>query len=263
MLPAAIIIFREMFEIVLIVGIVLAATKNLPDRTKWIFGGFGLGLAGSAAIALFTDKISDFAEGLGQEYFNAIVLFTAAFLIGWTVLWMAKHGRGIKTHFNKVGQKIAEGNLPYFSLSLAIALAIWREGAEIVMFVYGMMASGQPASDIALGALTGGTAGLLVGLLVYFGLLKIPPKYFLRVTATILILLVAGMVSGGVKYLIAAGLLSGLSDVVWDSSWLLPEKSVVGQAFHALLGYTDQPMLAQLLAYVGTVGVLVGLVRRN
>jgi high-affinity iron transporter len=253
MLASAIIIFREMFEIVLIVGIILAATKSLEGRMKWILSGLGLGLAGAALIALFIDKISEVAEGLGQEIFNAAVLYSAAFLIGGTVLWMVKHGREIRSHFNHIGQNIFEGKLHFFSLSMAIALAIWREGAEIIMFIYGMIASNQPVINITLGAAGGGLAGLIVGLLIYFGLLKIPTKYFFRVTTGILVLLVAGMVSGGTGYMISAGIFTHMTSTAWDTSEYLSQTSIAGQALHALLGYSEQPAILQVILYVLTI----------
>ena len=79
MLQIAIIVFREILEIALIVGILTAATKEIPGRTRWIVGGLSLGVITSAIIALFTDKISDSLDGMGQEFFNGLILIAAAF----------------------------------------------------------------------------------------------------------------------------------------------------------------------------------------
>ena len=106
MLSSAIVVFREVFEIVLIVGIVLAATREMPHRAKAVLLGFGGGLAGSALVALFTGAISGFAQGLGQEYFNAAILFTAAGFIGWTLLWMKRHAKEMRQNFEKIGKEM-------------------------------------------------------------------------------------------------------------------------------------------------------------
>jgi high-affinity iron transporter len=261
MLTSAIIFFREVFEIVLIVGIVLAATRGLPGRSKWIYLGFAGGLVGSALVALFTESISNFADGLGQEIFNAAILFTAALFIGWTVIWMKRHAREMKAHFTKVGEAVAAGDIPSYSLSLVIALAILREGSEMVLFSYGMLASGQSAFNLITGAIIGLAGGLVVGGLLYLGLLKISPRYFLQFTSWLLVLLVAGMMSQGVGLLIAAGYFENFSSIVWNSSWLLADDHILGESLGVLIGYTSRPAEAQLLVYAATFAVLLGLMK--
>ncbi len=256
MLSSAIVIFREVFEIVLILGVVIAATRGIPHSKKAV--GFGLvgGVAGSALVALFTDAISELAEGMGQEVFNALILFTAAFFIGWTVLWMKSHAHEMKARFTEVGQAVSEGRLPFISLSLIIALAVLREGSEIVLFTYGMMAAGEPVLSLAAGSLIGIVSGLAVGLLLYKGLLKLSMRHFFSVTSWLLVFLVAGMMSQGVGFLVAAGAFENFSYIVWDSSWLLHEGNILGESLKTLIGYTARPTAAQLAVYVLTLGTL-------
>lgn len=261
MLPSALVFFREVFEIVLIVGIVLAATRGLPGRDKWIYLGFAGGVAGAAVVAFFTESISNLADGVGQEIFNAAIMFAAALFIGWTVIWMKRHAREMKSHFTKVGNAVAAGDIPSYSLSLVIALAILREGSEIVLFSYGMLAGGQSVATLALGATLGLTAGLIVGVLFYLGLLKISPRYFLQITSWLLILLVAGMMSQGVGMLIAAGYFENLSSTAWNSSWLLTDEHIAGQSLGVLIGYTSRPAEAQVITYALTLTILLGLTR--
>lgn len=257
MLSSAVIFFREVFEIVLIVGIVLAATRGLPGRMKWIYAGFAAGIAGSALVAVFTDHISEMAEGLGQEIFNAAILFTAALFIGWTVIWMQRHAREMKAHFTRVSEAVKAGDVPSYSLALVIALAMLREGSEMVLFSYGMLASGQPLSALLGGAAIGLCGGLVLGFLLYKGLLTISPRYFLRVTGALLMLLVAGLMSQGVGMLIAAGYFEDMSATAWNSAWLLSEDGFIGQTLGVLVGYTARPSYAQLGIYVATLTVLL------
>jgi len=257
MLSSAIVVFREVFEIVLIVGIVLAATKGVPGRNKAIFAGFGLGLFGSLIVAFFTGQIANMAEGMGQEYFNAGILFTAAIFIGWTLLWMKKHGCEMKGKFEKIGRDVMNGNTPFFALSLVIGLAILREGSEVALFTYGMLAAGQSVSAVIIGSMIGVVGGSVVGIGLYMGLIKLSMKVFFQVTGALLMVLVAGMMSQGIGYLSAAGAFESLSFTVWDSSWLLSESSVIGESLSALAGYTARPTAIQLMVYAGT---LIGLV---
>jgi high-affinity iron transporter len=261
MLSSALVVFREVFEIALIVGIVLAATAGIPQRNKAIYIGFAGGLLGSLLVAFFTGKISSMADGLGQEYFNAGILFTAAVFIGWTLIWMKKHAREMKAHFSRVGHAVAEGKLPFLSLSVIIALAVLREGAEIALFTYGMLATGQSATSLAIGSLIGFAGGAVIGILFYLGLIKLSTRIFFQVTSWMLVFLVAGMASQAIGFLTAAGAFESLSFIVWDSSWLLTEHGFIGGSLKALLGYTAQPSAIQLITYALTLGVFIMLMR--
>ncbi len=258
MLPSAIVVFREVFEIVLIVGIVLAATREMPGRLNALLIGLGSGLLGSALVAAFTGKISSYAEGMGQEYFNAGILLVAAGFIGWTVLWMKKHARHMKRHFEDVSRAVSEGTATSLALSAVIALTMLREGSEIVLFTYGMLASGQPPAAILAGSTLGMLAGLVVGGLLYFGLIKLSVRVFFHVTSWLLVLLVAGMVSQAFGFLVAAGAFENMSATIWDTSWILSEHGLFGQSLGTLVGYTARPTIIQLIMYVLTLVTLVG-----
>jgi high-affinity iron transporter len=81
-------------------------------------------------------------------------------------------------------------------------------------------------------------------------------------TTTVLItLLAAGMAAQAVAFLERANWLTRLDTVVWDSGWLLSDKSIAGRTMHTLIGYTDQPTEMQLLVYLGVLVVTVMLMR--
>lgn len=257
MLSSAIVVFREVFEIVLIVGIILAATKDMPGRMRPILLGVFGGVLGAVMIAVFTDKISSLAQGVGQEYFNAGVLFTAAAFIGWTVLWMKKNARHMKKHFTDVGNAVTSGKAPLMALATIIALAILREGAEIVLFTYGMLASGQSPLSIGIGGAMGMIGGVVVGTMLYLGLINLSLKVFFQVTSALLVLLVAGMMSQAFGFLVSAGAFEGLSQTVWDSSFLLNDDGLIGKSLGTLVGYTSHPTAIQLIAYLLTLAFMV------
>jgi high-affinity iron transporter len=257
MLSSAIIVFREVLEIVLIVGVVLAATRGMQKQGLAITLGVSGGILGAVIIAFFTDSISDVAEGMGQEMFNAMILFTAAGFIGWTVLWMKSHASEMRARFTKVGKDVVDGKSSYLVLSAIIALAVWREGSEIVMFSYGMLASGSSVANLLAGASLGLLGGLVVGALLYLGMIKMPMKLFFQITTTLLILLVAGMISQGFGFLVATGAFENLSNIVWDSSWLVSERNFFGETLKVLVGYTARPTTIQLIVYFLTIGIFI------
>ena len=257
MTASLLIVFREVLEAALIVSIVAAVTKGVPDRTRWVLGGIGAGIAGSLLVALFANQIADMAQGMGQEIFNASVLFAAVLLLSWHNVWMAKHGREIAAHVGSVGEKVKDGAEPMYALAIVIAVAVLREGSEIVLFMYGIAAGGSSAADMMLGSAFGLAAGVALGAILYFGLLKIPLRYFFSVTSWMILLLAAGMAANGAKYLAQADVLPSLGYGIWDTSWLLDEGSFMGEILHVLIGYSAQPSGIQILFYGLTV-VIVG-----
>ena len=259
MFSTAIIVFRETLEIAMILGIVLAATRGLAGRTAWIIGGIFSGIFGAALVAAFAKSISDSLSGMGQEFFNATILFTAALFIGWTVVWMRSHARKMTMHLKQVGHDDATGKIPHYTLAVIIGLAVLREGSEIVLFIYSMILSGQNTSSIVGGSLLGLGLGATFGTFVYFGLLKIPARYTLAVTSWLLILLVSGLASQGANFLSAAGYFSDFSNMMWDSSWLLTDDSITGKALHSLIGYSARPTSIQLIFYFGTLTTLLAI----
>jgi high-affinity iron transporter len=261
MLGALVIVFREVLEAGLIIGIVMAATRGVAGRGRWINIGIAAGVLGAAVVAIFAGAISQAFEGAGQELFNASVLGIAVVMLMWHNAWMARHGREIAAEMRQVGTAVSEGSRPLTALAIVVGLAVLREGSEVVLFLYGIMASGTSGSALLLGGLLGIAAGAAFTALTYFGLLAIPTRYIFSVTSWLIALLAAGMASQAVQFLNNAGLVVALDRRVWDTSWLLSEGSIFGRMLHALIGYTEQPTEMQILAYVGTLFAMFLLMR--
>ena len=259
MIGALIIVFREVIEAGLIVGIILAATRGVPGRGLWIGLGVACGLAVAGLVAAFAGAISGAFEGFGQELLNATVLIVAVGMLAWHNAWMAKHGRELAAHVKTVGTAVAIGSRPLAALAVVCGVAVLREGSEVVLFLYGIVASGTTGNDLLIGGLLGVLGGVAVTGLSYLGLLVIPARHIFRVTGILITLLAAGMAAQAVFYLQAAGLLTMFGVPVWDTGWLLPQSSVVGIILHTLIGYNDQPTAMQLIAYVATIGAMFAL----
>jgi len=257
MFQIAIVVFREILEVALIIGILTAATKEISGRTKWILSGLGLGLLGSFALAFSTDKISESLDGMGQEFFNGLILIAAATMIGWTVLWMQKHAKSISGELKRLSNSIRDGKKPLYVLLVVVFLSVLREGAEIVLFTYSYYISGTAITDIIFGLLAGLFFGIAIGAALYFGMLKAFGKYFFIVTTWILIFLASGIAASGIGFWINAGIVPALGNPAFDMSGILSQQSIFGKFLHIFFGYIDQPAGAQLIAYFSTLAVLV------
>jgi high-affinity iron transporter len=261
-LASLIIVFREVFEAGLIVGIVLAVTRSVPRRSRWIGGGVLAGVAAACLVAAFAGVLSQLFEGMGQELFNAAILAIAVIMLTWHNVWMARHGKEIAGEMRAIGQAVAEGSKSLLALSVVVAVAVLREGSEVALFLYGVAASDDgSAASLTIGGLTGLALGVAVCLLTYFGLMRIPPRALFATTTVLITLLAAGMAAQAVAFLQRANWLTPLDTVMWDSGWLLSESSIVGRALHTLVGYTDQPTGMQIVIYLAVILVTVMLMR--
>ncbi|MGU3407543.1 FTR1 family iron permease [Methylobacterium brachiatum] len=261
MIGAFIIAFREVIEAGLIISIVLAATRGIPGRMRWVLLGVAGGLAGAGLVALFAESISDAFEGSGQDILNAAVLIVAVLLLIWHNTWMSKHGKELAGELRATGEAVRSGEREAAALSIVVGAAILREGAELVLFLYGLVASGTSGADIQFGAFAGIGAGILLSAVTYFGLAAIPSRYVFSITSALIIFLAAGLASQAAQFLSNAGVVDVLGQTLWNSSGVIAENSWPGRVLHALVGYTDRPTALQGLVYVGTIGVMVGLMQ--
>ena len=141
MLAALIIVFREVFEAGLIIGIVLAVTGSVPHRNRWIGGGVLAGALAACVVAAFTGALSQLFAGMGQELFNAAILGVAVMMLTWHNVWMAHHGREMAGEMRAVGQAVADGTKSLLALAVVVGVAVLREGSEVALFLYGVVAS--------------------------------------------------------------------------------------------------------------------------
>src|SRR5207247_917029 len=158
MLGTLVIVFREVIEAGLIIGIVLAATKGVAQRGWWVALGILGGLAGAGLVAGFAGELASLFHGSGQEVFNASILSAAVIMLGWHNVWMSRQGAAMAQALRAVGDAVAAGRRSLAALAIVIGVAVLREGSEVVLFLYGIAtAGGDPASAM----LAGGPVGLL------------------------------------------------------------------------------------------------------
>ncbi|HVW72692.1 MAG TPA: FTR1 family protein [Rhizomicrobium sp.] len=262
MISALIIVFREVIEAGLIVGIVLAATAGVPTRSRYVAIGVAAGVLGACLVAAFAGELANLFQGSGQEFFNASILLLAVCMLTWHNVWMASHGREMARELKAAGHQVRTGERTLAALAVVVGVAVLREGSEVVLFLYGIAAQGgTSATAMVVGGGLGLLAGAAVSALMYFGLLTIPAGKLFSVTSGLITLLAAGMAAQAVVFLQNGGWLEYFTATVWDTSWLIKEDSIAGRLLHTLVGYSEAPNGAQLIAYVATILVIVVLMR--
>src|SRR5260221_3479063 len=136
MFGALIIVFREVIEAGLIIGIVLAATRGISGRGHWVAAGVLLGTLGAGIVALFSEAIANAFEGSGQELLNASVLGAAVVMLMWRTVWMARHGREMAAEMAAVGAAVGHGQRPETPPVLAGSTSAVPQGAADRQFSF-------------------------------------------------------------------------------------------------------------------------------
>ena len=261
MLGAFVIVFREVIEAGLIVGIVLAATRGVPGRGRWVAFGIVAGLFGASLVAAFAGGISEAFDGSGQELLNAAILLLAVAMLAAHNVWMVRHGAELAGQMRAVGRAVSGGEKTCAALAVVVGIAVLREGSEVVLFLFGILASGASGVSTFLGGLLGLGAGAVLSALSYLGLLAIPGRHVFAVTSALITLVAAGLAAQAVQFLNAAGSVTILDRRVWDTSWVLAEDGIPGRLLHTLIGYTDRPTQLQLLVYLATIAAIALMMR--
>src|SRR5204862_454382 len=202
----------------------MAATQGVPNRSLWVGGGIAGGALGAVVVAGFAETLRAAMAGIGQEVFNAAILFAAVAMLGWHNVWMRRHAGELAGAANRLGAAVRAGTQPLWALAFAVGLAVLREGSEVVLFLYGIAAAGQDgAGAMALGGALGLVAGVAAGAAIYFGLVHIPMPHLFSVTGWLILLLAAGMASQGAAFLLHVDLLPPLGQSLWDAAALQAE----------------------------------------
>lgn len=260
MLGALIIVFREVIEAGLIVGIVMAVTKGVAGSRLLVGLGVVGGLVGASLVAAFAGAIAEALQGVGQEVFNASILILAVMMLTWHNVWMARHGRELAMEVRKVGDAVRSGSRSIVALGVVVALAVMREGSEVALFLYGLVASANSTPwDLLEGSLIGVALGGAVTAVTYFGLVTIPTRRLFAVTTVLITFLAAGLAAQAVVFLEQAGVVTALSQTAWNTSSVLSDSSLFGRVLHTLIGYADQPSELQVVVYAFTLATIFAL----
>ncbi|UCV24090.1 FTR1 family iron permease [Ferribacterium limneticum] len=258
------VVWRESLEAFLIAGILYAwlqanDTTGKGKRALFIGLGAGVGLALLLGWALLT--VQDELTGEALEIFQTATLFVAAGLITQMVLWMRKHGRTMKARLH-ADLAAARERSGYFGVAVVAALAVAREGAETVIFLYGMAQEGD-LTPLWVGALAGFTGAWATAWLAAKSLARLNIALLLRLSSILLLVLASALLIAAIDRLIGAGYLPPLLDPVWDTSMLIDDTTKGGKLLADFSGYRARPALSSLLVWVAYWGVVLFAWRRT
>ncbi len=258
MFKIALVVFRESLEIALLLGVILAVTKQIEKSRIYVITGFMLGTVLAAFFAFFTRSISVTFGGMGDEVFNSFIILLTVALISWTIVWMQGYGAKVKRNLGELSEKISSGNTNQVMLILVVALTILREGIEMIILVYSISSVETiDSNSYILGVIIGMTSGFIFGIVIYLGLIKLANQhYVLRISTILLMLIAAGFAAEAAGIMTSSGIITVMSDRVWDSSWLVADRSVAGRLLNMTTGYIARPNGLQVTFYVCTIIII-------
>jgi len=247
------IVWRESVEGILVVGILYAWLKAHPEGARgmhYLWGGVAAGLALAGLLALAMMGVYSSLSGDALDYFQLGMMLVAAGLITQMVFWMRKHGRALKKEL-ETGMERAADEANWMGVAVIAMLAVGRESAETVIFLYG---NGMGQQGMAFAQFIGAAAlGFALALITFWLLVKgghyLSWKGFFSISETLLLLLAAGLLVGGVERMIGYDWIPALVDPVWDSSFLLDDNTATGNLVATLTGYRAHPALTLVLVY--------------
>ena len=245
LINSVIIVLREVLEAALMVSVLLAVSRILKLDARWLRFALVAGLGGAAIYGHFLDTVSDLFEGVGQELFNALLQFSVLGFLAVAVFLIARQR----------GQRCERHTLLPIVMALAVAAAITREGAEILIYVSGFWQLSDFLSSVGVGSLAGAAIGCSVGVLFYYLLLAVSPARALLISVVLLGLAASGMSAQAMGLLIQADWIS-VAGPIWDSSGFIAEDSLTGQLLYALIGYEASPSAVEVATYAASIAVM-------
>ena len=253
MFKIAIIIFRECLEIALLLGVILASTRHIKDSRLYVIAGSMIGVVLASVFAFFIRALTQSYGTYGDEIFDSCVILLTTVIISWTVVWMQGYTQKIKNNLGKLSEKITTGTASKMLLIAIVAATILREGAEIILLIYGISSAPLPASEYIIGLAIGSISGFVVGVIIYSGLITLAGKYIFRISTILLILIAAGLASEAAGILTSSGVIEVYRETLWDTSWLVDNSSIVGKLLRITIGYDSKPNGMQIIFYFSSI----------
>jgi len=239
---------REGLEASLIVGILIAFAVK-ADRSDLI-GRIWTGVGAAVAVSLGTGAVIFFALTESGDAVQPIIVgsmsIVAAALLTWMIFWMAKTARNLKGSLEGSMQAgLSKGGL---AIAVIAFSAVVREGVETAIFIWASMNStgdGLPAMGMAF---TGIAVAIILGWVIYRGLLRINLGVFFQWTSVVLIVVAAGILAYGVHEFQEVGFLPAGAPVYDATAWLGKE-TVIGSLLYGLFSYRANPSLLELITW--------------
>ncbi|AUX60485.1 FTR1 family protein [Simonsiella muelleri] len=249
---ALLIMLREGIEAALIVGIVASFLRQsgYGHLMKNVWLGVGLAVILCALVGYGIHRATGEIPQKQQEFLVGAIGLVAVAMLTYMILWMKSAAKSMKSMLqNSVQAALNRGNGRGWALVAMAFLAVLREGLESVFFLIAVFEQ-SPDASMPLGAVMGLALAAAVGLAIYQGGIRLNLAKFFRLTGVFLIFVAAGLFAGAFRAWHEAGIWNIGQTVLADWSHILHEQSPFGVLLAGFLGYTDHPVVSDVVLYL-------------
>jgi len=260
MISGLIIVFREVLEAALIVGIVLSYIRrqNLKSFEVYVWSGTAAGIGVSALGAVLFARLAGGFSGQSSKLFEGIVMLIGAVLLTTLILWLMQQENQVEKIESSVARQTSARR--GIGLFFVVFVAVLREGVETIVFFHSLTIT--QAGGQWIGAIIGLVLALFLGFIIFIAGKKVRLDLFFKVTNIFLLLFAGGMIAYGIHELQEAGAFPVIIEHVWDINPavaqegiypLFHDKGYIGSILKGLFGYNGNPSLLEVLGYAAYV----------
>lgn len=230
------IVLGETLEAGVLGSLLFYSCHSLNVSRKVLILGLIFGIMGSALYGAYLSEISDWFDYTGQEWVNALISIGVFICLIVLAFQLVSHKKGSVS-----------------ALFFCSVMIFVHEGSELYLFY----ASVQQANfwQVLLSGLVGLAVGASLGVLLYYAIL-LSGRYQTHVAWVLAGLVGAGLLLQASQYLIQADVLPAM-EMLWNTEWLLSERSSTGQLLTATIRYESTPSLVEVVAYAVAWGIFV------
>jgi len=244
LLNSVILVLQETLEAAVLISVLIALGRQQRHAPAWLVCAVAMGLVFATLYAMNIGIVSGWFDYVGQEVVNALlqILIVVCIVV---LFWAIFHLRPIEPG----GQKSSATAWFRFFAAAIVALAMTREGSEIVLYLGGFLHQPDKLPAVLIGSGIGFGIGLSVGLLLFYAVTGLARPRALRVAVYLLALFAGNMLAQSVMLLSQADWIAA-GPALWDSSAWLPERSITGRLLYALVGYEATPSKWHVISYI-------------
>ncbi len=254
MFKIALVMFREILEISMVLGIITVATRSIQNATLYITAGIMSGIIAAGLLGFFLSTIDGSFSGYGDELFDVAIIFLTVIVVSATAIWVRSFASTMTSKIGALSEKMERGVTPKLMLTIVVATTVFREGTEIVLYMYSLTTHFTLSpTDYILGFAAGIIMGITVATSIYYGLSRVTIKYIFKISFILLALIAASLAAEAAGKLASIGVVGICNEPLWDSSWLISDTSITGHVLKILVGYNSKPYGIQLIFYTGTI----------
>ena len=257
-----IIVFREVLEASLVVGIIylLLEKSNLKDHFKKLWLGVGAAIVASIAVGyLVILAKNSLGNNSTQALFEGIFLYLTAFLIWYVIFWLSKNVSDKKELESSTLNAI---KISSWGVFFVVFFAILREGFETAIFLISSLSITGTFSY--LGFFLGAILAILIGYLIVIQGRKVDIRNIFKYSTLLLVFLASGMIAYGTheveEYIVKSEIIEDFnSDDIYRPWDILQPKDSLSESDVAFMYTYDgsKEKYVHLFHDKGSVGVFL------